>query len=503
MKLKLYIIINIIFINRLFCQYDPERADKPELFFLAYGIPSSTTVTYTLQKLTKTYTHDSFYDDWEECSNCDELADLKFTGPDATYSKGWNISYDEHSGDTLPTYGYGLYRFYTSLTNKYSFFYLDIRDNNYSQNYTKGTTDFNIDYTYSTDRFRYKRSGEDSPDWEDITSGSLVTIWDIFESTAAIKTSDFPSTYWQNCLGIGKLFGWDPYLIWSRHPSFSSVDDYYIYVGTPSNGIAPADNTYDQLTSTNSTIYNYVDDDVPSSIDFPEYADPYIRLYYVKAKKGSLFSDRSNIEAVFSNVSWSNALVLSVNHNDNPVLHWAKYEGFTVKNYKIYRATRSTPVGNPLQLNWSLIETTNAQTDKYVDYDLQITSGGTYIYYQVKAYRNGQYSSATNRVDARGIFYKRSESSKQSTDIKFCLEDNYPNPFNPSTTITYQLPIKGQVVLKIFDTLGEEVAVLENEFKEKGIYATTFNAENLPSGMYFYHLRAGDYSETKKMILMK
>jgi len=83
------------------------------------------------------------------------------------------------------------------------------------------------------------------------------------------------------------------------------------------------------------------------------------------------------------------------------------------------------------------------------------------------------------------------------------LEQNYPNPFNPATTIKYQLGNDGFVNLKVFNALGEEVAELVNEFQKGGGYQLTFNADNLPSGMYVYQLISGNYKENRKMILMK
>jgi hypothetical protein len=85
----------------------------------------------------------------------------------------------------------------------------------------------------------------------------------------------------------------------------------------------------------------------------------------------------------------------------------------------------------------------------------------------------------------------------------FYLAQNYPNPFNPSTKINYSIPKSGDVSLKVYDILGINVASLVNEFKEAGINSVEFNASSLPSGTYFYQLKAGDFVETKKMILLK
>lgn len=91
----------------------------------------------------------------------------------------------------------------------------------------------------------------------------------------------------------------------------------------------------------------------------------------------------------------------------------------------------------------------------------------------------------------------------------YILHQNYPNPFNPATVIRYKIPQNGHVTLKVFDVLGREVATLVNEEKLPGDYEVTFDAghsgqgRGIASGVYFYTLKAGNYSSTKKLILMK
>jgi len=85
----------------------------------------------------------------------------------------------------------------------------------------------------------------------------------------------------------------------------------------------------------------------------------------------------------------------------------------------------------------------------------------------------------------------------------YILSQNYPNPFNPITTIKYQIPELSFVTLKVFDVLGSEIITLVNEEKPVGTYEITWNAAGLPSGIYFYQLKAGPFVETKKMMLMK
>ncbi|MCE1187757.1 MAG: T9SS type A sorting domain-containing protein, partial [Ignavibacteria bacterium] len=85
----------------------------------------------------------------------------------------------------------------------------------------------------------------------------------------------------------------------------------------------------------------------------------------------------------------------------------------------------------------------------------------------------------------------------------FELQQNYPNPFNPSTTIRYSIPEKATVQLVVYNQLGQKVANLVNEEKAAGQYEATWNASNMPSGVYFYELQAGQFKATKKLILMK
>lgn len=85
----------------------------------------------------------------------------------------------------------------------------------------------------------------------------------------------------------------------------------------------------------------------------------------------------------------------------------------------------------------------------------------------------------------------------------FSLEQNFPNPFNPTTTIQYSLPQAGNISLKIYNLLGEEVKTLVNDYQEAGKHSVQFNANNLASGIYFYRLQAGSFIQTKKMILIK
>ena len=114
-------------------------------------------------------------------------------------------------------------------------------------------------------------------------------------------------------------------------------------------------------------------------------------------------------------------------------------------------------------------------------------------------------------TDTTSIFRKAIVTYINPTSVKksqispdmFYLYQNYPQPFNPSTTIKFQVPTISFVTLKIFDALGREIAVLINEVKEAGTFEVEFDGSDLTSGIYFYTLKAGGYTNTKKMSLIK
>jgi hypothetical protein len=85
----------------------------------------------------------------------------------------------------------------------------------------------------------------------------------------------------------------------------------------------------------------------------------------------------------------------------------------------------------------------------------------------------------------------------------YWLEQNYPNPFNPSTQIQYGLKSRSEVQLVIYNALGQKVATLVNNMQPAGVYTVQFDALNLASGIYFYHLQTAEFEQVKKMILLK
>jgi len=125
--------------------------------------------------------------------------------------------------------------------------------------------------------------------------------------------------------------------------------------------------------------------------------------------------------------------------------------------------------------------------------------------FEDKNLKQGKYEYKLKQIDFNGNyeFFTLSGIVEINNPEKFELRQNYPNPFNPSTKIQYYIPSASNVKLTIYDITGKEVAVLVNENLNPGYYENVFNGANLTSGIYYYKLTAGNFSDTKKMILVK
>jgi photosystem II stability/assembly factor-like uncharacterized protein len=130
----------------------------------------------------------------------------------------------------------------------------------------------------------------------------------------------------------------------------------------------------------------------------------------------------------------------------------------------------------------------------------------TGAYYYASVQLNSQFSTATPQVSGNVTFNLVGTLGVSKTDglpTAFSLGQNYPNPFNPKTVVSCQWPVAGRVRLAVYDLLGREVAVLLDEQKAPGRYQVEFDGTKLSSGVYFYRLTAGDYVETRRMILLR
>jgi len=170
------------------------------------------------------------------------------------------------------------------------------------------------------------------------------------------------------------------------------------------------------------------------------------------------------------------------------ILNWTTATELNNLGFEIERSLNET--------DWSLIgfkegsgTTSEPQNYSYTDYLLDIES--KVIFYRLK------------QIDFDGSYKFSDRIEVTVVPVEFSLSQNYPNPFNPSTKISYQIPINSFVSLKIYDAIGNELAVLVDQQKSAGEYEVEFDASKLGSGVYFYTLTAGDFIQSKKMILIK
>ncbi len=182
-------------------------------------------------------------------------------------------------------------------------------------------------------------------------------------------------------------------------------------------------------------------------------------------------------------ISFSASVVTNV-----VTLDWSTATELNNHGFEIERSLDKT--------NWRTIgfregqgTTSEPQNYSYSDILSDITSSK--LYYRLK------------QVDFIGSFEYSNIVEVEIAPSVFSLSQNYPNPFNPSTAISYQLPVNSFVTLKVYDVLGNEVATLVNEEKLAGEYEIEFNASEIGSGVYFYTLRAGEFIQSKKMLLLK
>lgn len=121
-------------------------------------------------------------------------------------------------------------------------------------------------------------------------------------------------------------------------------------------------------------------------------------------------------------------------------------------------------------------------------------------------YVTGSSIGSSNNTDFATVKYAQTVGIQQTgtgSPVSYSLRQNYPNPFNPVTNINFEIPISGNVKLTVYDDAGRMVALLTNGFLNAGFYSAMFDAENLASGVYFYNLETENYSEAKKMILIR
>ena len=173
--------------------------------------------------------------------------------------------------------------------------------------------------------------------------------------------------------------------------------------------------------------------------------------------------------------------------------------------YRIFRSrsdvfTDPVPITNfndPDSMNlWEeqytiLVDSVRAGITEYIDF---VPLNGIPYYFWLQAVGT---ENVSEKISAQIITFVG------EMPLKFNVKDPYPNPFNPVTIIEYSLPKEIHVTLTVYNSAGQSVAVLKNGFQKAGHYAAVWNAPGMPSGIYFCKLKAGNFTEIKKVLLLK
>jgi len=258
-------------------------------------------------------------------------------------------------------------------------------------------------------------------------------------------------------------------------------------------------------------------------------------LYYSNSRDGGLtWSPNERLSDDFDpHIGWPNQNKMGdyfdmVSEVNGAHLAWAAtFTGGQDVYYSFITDTTIIPVelisftassnGKDVVLNWSTASELNNQLFEvqrsFEDGDFAtigfVNGKGTTSEKQDYKYRDkiladGKYYYRLKQIDYLG---QSDYSDIIELDIRafnsYLLEQNYPNPFNPTTTIGYGLKEKSNVKIRVLNSIGEEVALLVDEQKESGYHTVEFDANSLPSGVYYYQLQAGNFMESKKMILLK
>ena len=183
----------------------------------------------------------------------------------------------------------------------------------------------------------------------------------------------------------------------------------------------------------------------------------------------------------------------SANVNSNNVsLNWKTATEVDNNGFEVQRAVKDRKSGIGSWEKIGFVEGYgNSNSPKEYSFTDKNLTGGTNFAYRLK------------QIDNDGKYKYSKEVEVEVVPKEYSLYQNYPNPFNPVTEIKYNLPEAAKVILKVYNIIGQEVAILVNGIEEAGYHSVKFEGSNLPSGTYIYRMQTGSFVQTKKMVLLK
>jgi photosystem II stability/assembly factor-like uncharacterized protein len=248
------------------------------------------------------------------------------------------------------------------------------------------------------------------------------------------------------------------------------------------------DTNHGTAVGLDGSIYQTTDSGVTWNLQTSGTANALKGVYFVDDLNGWVVGDNGTVlHTTNGGVPVELASFTATANGKVVILNWSTATELNNQGFEIQRSTEGEEFFTIGFVNGHGT-TTEQQNYSYADRNLD---DGNYYYRLKQVDYDGSYEcSDVVEIDYRGF-------------NSYLLEQNFPNPFNPSTTIGFGIQNKSNVKITILNAIGEEVAVVINEERESGFHRVEFNAATLPSGVYFYQLKAGEYTSVKKMILLK
>ncbi|GEM_PF-3382684 len=469
-----------------YSQSDEQMIGTLEVWIQQIGVNEGDTVTYTMTGQGSIMWDDNYM--LTDSNSYWNPSAVKLGETDTSkYSKGWDFVNGQNS--VAPVVAYGLYKFTQNYIDPEYYWYIDFRD------HVHGTSG-DVRLIFKDVGVLYAMGYNPDKQWPllSFNSGDTIKVWKLKRGSSALATTGrFQPTDPTN-LSITTSNN-HPNLTWNKSEPTDSAR-YLIYRSQNSQS------NFQLICNYTITNNSYIDTDV----DLESGSDIY--YYRILAKSG----DSSTSSASYSNVDSTYLIptnpadLIITSAGNRPKLTWHRSTHPSNATYQVYRSINN-------QSNFSQITEEALSDVTFTDPEVKLGSGFTLFYYRIRAFNSdgSRSSPGYSNVDSTTGLYQPYKLGTAQAQIpsETKIKDVYPNPFNPSTTIRYQLSALSRVKFEIYDVLGRRLVTLVNDMKEPGYYIEIFNGSPFASGIYFMHMIIDPLNgtapavETRKILLTK
>ena len=410
-----------------------------------------------------------------------------------------------HEASKSDTFGLGLYKICAEDSNGDGpYFYLDCRDGNLGDG---GNMDISTRVSSSGNNWEWKRWVEcnsSSDTWHSLNDGDTLQIWSIWHGCSEAAWADsIPDTGWfepylpEDFSVSLNASDW-PVLSWDHH---DPADDYWTGYRIDRNidSSLPPGN-FSQITTPSKTSTTYLDED--QNLELADGDD--IISYRIRTSNTSANSEWADTISFDMDAPSTPSNFDGTWHNGHPKITWNANSEFDLAYYQVLKSEGSGYSNFATTTNTFFVDTSE---DQY-----SFPNTRKYVWYKVKAVdvvANESAASAYERFAVNQEISKKLPGRyEEELPSEFEVGKNYPNPFNPSTRIEYQLPKASSVMIEIIDSEGRVVKAIQEDNQSAGYYAivwdaTSDNGSQVHSGIYFCRIRTSSGSKTTKMLYLK